>query len=138
LLLPRGLDNPDGGYKVTGLLGSYLKAPYLHDGSVASTEEAIRVSADGSYMVVERGGIGIPGTIKSGRAVHAGNSLRVLLDQELRRILLENNASDPTLVINGIEGTGHEFFVDPANEFTYQEQSDLVAFLQALDDNPGD
>ncbi|HKQ46517.1 MAG TPA: hypothetical protein VJZ71_00430 [Phycisphaerae bacterium] len=138
LLLPRGLDNPEGGYKVTGLLGTYFKAPYLHDGSVASTEGAIHVAADGSYLVVDRGGIGIPGTTKSGRAVHAGNSLRVLLDRDLRRILLENNASDPTLVTNGVEGTGHEFFVDPANGFNFQQQTDLIAFLLALDDNPGE
>jgi hypothetical protein len=62
----------------------------------------------------------------------------VLLDRDLRRILLENNASDPTLVTNGIEGTGHEFFVDPAGGFNYQQQMDLVAFLLALDDNPGE
>ena len=138
LLLPPGLDNPDGGYKVTGLLGTYFKAPYLHDGSVASTAEAIRVAADGSYEVVDPGGIGIPGTSKAGKTMHAGNSLRVLLDRDLRRILLENNASDPTLVTNGIEGTGHEFFVDPASGFTYQQQTDLIAFLLALDDNPGE
>lgn len=137
LLLPPGLDNPDGGYKVAGLLGTYLKAPYLHDGSVASTADAISIAADGSYTVVNRSGIGIPGTTKLGRAIHAGNSLRVLLDRDLRAILLENNAADPTLVINGVEGTGHEFFVDPAGGFDYQQQSDLVAFLLALDDNPG-
>jgi hypothetical protein len=138
LLLPPGLDNPDGGYKVTGLLGTYFKAPYLHDGSVAATEEAIRVSTDGSYVVADRSGIGIPGTTKAGKMIHAGNSLRVLLDGDLRRILLENNASDPTLVANGIEGAGHEFFVDSANGFSFQQQMDLMAFLLALDDNPGE
>jgi len=137
LLLPPGLDNPDGGYKVTGLLGTYLRTPYLHDGSVASTAEAIHVAADGRYTVVDRSGIGIPGTSKAGRSIHAGNSLRVLLDRDLRAILLENNAADPTLVTNGVEGTGHEFFVDPAGGFDYQQQTDLIAFLLALDDNPG-
>ncbi|HVP11700.1 MAG TPA: hypothetical protein VMV94_11000 [Phycisphaerae bacterium] len=137
LLLPPGLDNPDGGYKVTGLLGTYFKAPYLHDGSIASTAEAIRVSPDGSYAVLDRSGIGIPGTSKAGKAIHAGNSLRLLLDHDLRQILLENNASDPTLVTNGVEGVGHEFYVDPANGFSYQQQMDLIAFLLALDDNPG-
>jgi hypothetical protein len=138
LLLPPGLDNPDGGYKITGLLGTYLKAPYLHDGSVAATAEAIHVLTDGSYEILDRGGIGIPGTSKSGKLIHAGNSLRVLLDHDLRQILLENNAADPTLVIDGIEGTGHDFFVDPANGFDYQQQTDLIAFLLALDDNPGE
>ncbi len=137
LLLPPGLDNPNGGYKVTGLLGTYFKAPYLHDGSVASTAEAIRVLPDGSYVVDDPGGIGIPGTSMAGRTIDAGNSLRVLLDRDLRRILMDNNAADPSLVTVGVEGGGHEFYVDPASGNTYQQQTDLIAFLLALDDNPG-
>src|SRR5262249_11135034 len=63
LALPPGLDNPTGGYKVIGLLGTYLKAPYLHDNSVAATEDAIQVLPDQSgYVVADRTGIGIPGT----------------------------------------------------------------------------
>lgn len=137
LLLPPGLDNPEGGYKVAGLLGTYLKAPYLHDGSVAATPEAISCSSDGSYAIVDPSGIGVPGTTIAGRSIHPGNSLRVLFDRDLRRILLENNASDPTLVIDGVEGTGHEFWVDSTEGFSYRQQSDLVAFLLALDDDPG-
>ncbi len=45
--------------------------------------------------------------------------------------------SDPTLVANGIDGNGHEFFVDPANGFTFGQQKDLVAFLLALHHNAG-
>jgi hypothetical protein len=137
LVLPPGLDSPEGGYKVSGLLGAYLKAPYLHDGSVASTKEAILTSSDGSYTVADPAGIGIPGTSKSDHAIDAANSLRVLLDRDLRQILLENNASDPTLVTDGIEGSGHDFYVDPEAGFTWQQQSDLIAFLLALDDDPG-
>jgi hypothetical protein len=137
LLLPAGLDNPDGGYKVLGLLGTYLKAPYLHDGSIAATAESIRVAPDGSYTINDRSGIGIPGTTKSFKPLHAGNSLRTLIDRDLRAILLQNNSADASLVVNGVEGTGHEFFVDPVSGFTYRQQTDLIAFLLALDDNPG-
>lgn len=137
LLLPPGLDNPDGGYKVIGLLGTYLKAPYLHDGSISCTLDAIHVDADGGHEVIDASGIGVPGTSLAGRAPDAGNSLRILLDRELRAILLDNNAADPTLVTNGIVGTGHEYYVDPAAGFSYSQQSDLVAFLLALDDDPG-
>jgi len=137
LTLPPGLDNPAGGYKVTGLLGTYLKAPFLHDGSIACTADAIHVDADGRHMVLDITGIGIPGTTMAGRKLDPGNSLRVLLDRELRAILIANNAADPTLVTNGIEGTGHEFYVDPVAGFSYSQQSDLVAFLLALDNDPG-
>jgi hypothetical protein len=137
LQLPPGLDDPDGGYKVTGLLGTYLKAPYLHDGSVAATAAALCVAADGSYTVFDRTGIGIPGTTLAGQALDAGNSLRVLLDRELRAILIDNNAADPTLVTNGIEGTGHDFYIDPAAGFSHAQQTDIIAFLLALDDDPG-
>lgn len=137
LLLPPGLDNPDGGYKVIGLLGTYLKAPYLHDGGVAATLDAIRTNSDGTYTLLRPAEIGIPGTTRAGRRIHPANSLRVLLDRELRAICLLNNATDPTLVINGVEGTGHEFFVDPTTGFNYGQQTDLIAYLLSLDDNPG-
>jgi hypothetical protein len=137
LTLPPGLDGSAGGYKVIGLLGTYLRAPYLHDGSVAATADALRIDADGGYSIVHRDRIGIPGTSKAGRPVDAANSLRVLLDRGLRAILLENNAADPTLVVNGIVGSGHEFFVDPAAGYSYAQQTDLIAFLLALDDDPG-
>jgi len=137
LVLPPGLDNPDGGYKVIGLLGTYLRAPYLHDGSVAATADAIRIERDGTPTVVDPSGIGITGTTKAGRPVDAANSLHILLDRELRSILLANNASDAALVTDGIVGEGHEFYVDTAAGFSFRQQADLVAFLLALDDDPG-
>jgi hypothetical protein len=138
LLLPPGLDNPAGGYKVSGLLGTYLKAPYLHDGGVAASRDSISVAGDGSYTIVDASGIGVPGTLNSDRTVDPSNSLRVLLDRDLRQILVQNNAADPKLVAVGVEGTGHEFYVDPEAGFSYQQQSDLIAFLLALDNNPGE
>jgi len=137
LVLPPGLDNPDGGYKVAGLLGLYLRAPYLHDGSIAAGSDALETSADGSYQIAAVSSIGLPGTLQINRPADAGNSLRVLLDRDLRAALLANHAADPTLARNGVEGIGHEFFVDPAAGFTYAQQRDLIAFLLALDDDPG-
>lgn len=137
LTLPPGLDTPAGGYKVTGLLGTYLKAPYLHDGGVAVGPNALSIASDGSYTIVDAGAIGVPGTIKNNAPVGAAHSLRALLDRDLRNIMIANNLADPDLVNGHIDGTGHEFFVDPAAGFTYQQQTDLIAFLLSLDDNPG-
>ncbi len=137
LVLPPGLDNPDGGYKVAGLLGIYLRAPYLHDGSIAAGIDALKFAADGSYQIAAASSIGLPGTLQINRPIDAANSLCVLLDRDLRAILLANHAVAPDLARNGVEGIGHEFFVDPAAGFSRAQQSDLVAFLLALDDDPG-
>ncbi len=137
LNLPPGLDNPAGGYKVAGLLGLYLRAPYLHDGGIAASRDALRIAEDGAWTILDAAAIGLPGTTQINRLADPANSLRVLLDRELRATLLANYAAVPDLARNGIEGIGHEFYVDPAGGFSYAQQSDLVAFLLALDDDPG-
>ena len=61
-----------------------------------------------------------------------------MLDRTLRAIVTSRNLADPDLVRAHIDGTGHEFWVDPAAGFTGRQQSDLVDFLLSLDDNPGE
>ncbi|MCK6486351.1 MAG: hypothetical protein HUU22_08570 [Phycisphaerae bacterium] len=134
--LPPGLDTDAGGYKISGLLGLYLKAPYLHDGGVAVAVDAVAIASDGGYRVIRPSGLGVPGTLKIGVAAHPGHSLRALLDRQLRELVVAANRQDADLVRGSVEGTGHEFFVDPAAGFSYQQQSDLISFLLALDDNP--
>ncbi|MCK6457812.1 MAG: hypothetical protein L6Q92_14940 [Phycisphaerae bacterium] len=137
LVLPPGLDTPAGGYKVTGLLGTYLKAPYLHDGGVAVGPDALQINPDGSFQIVNLDAVGVAGTLRRNGPVSAANSLRALLDRDLREAVVTLNGFDPNLTSLGIEGKGHEFWVDPGAGFTYQQQSDLIRFLLALDDNPG-
>ena len=136
LSLPPGLDTGTGGYKVTALRGAYFNAPYLHDAGVAVHPNALAINLDGSYVILDENGIGVPGTTSIAEPVSAAHSLRALLDRDLRAILIANNADDERLQTMNIEGKGHEFFVDPAGGFTYQQQADLIAFLLALDDDP--
>ncbi len=137
LALPPGLAQLTGGYKVTPLRGVYMNAPYLHDAGVAVHADALSVNADGSYTVRNASLIGVSQTTALARPVSAAHSLRALLDRDLRNILVANNAADAALIRSNIEGAGHDFYVDPAAGFSYAEQSDLIAFLLALDDNPG-
>lgn len=137
LSLPPGLDQLTGGYKTTALRGVYLNAPYLHDIGVAVGPNAIAVNLDGSYTVLDESLCGVTNTRKIAESVSAANSLRALVDRDLRSICVANNQADPDLVRSNIVGVGHDFYVDPQSGFTYQQQSDLIAFLLSLDDNPG-
>ncbi len=135
--LPPGLDQDPGGYKIISLRGVYFKPPYLHDGGVAVGVDALNILEDGSFEIADAAAVGVPGTTLIPRPVSAANSLRALLDRDLRAILVANNRANAQLVRANIEGTGHEFFVDPGAGFTYAQQADLIAFLLALDDDPG-
>ena len=134
---PSPLEQNAGGYKVIGLLGTYLKAPYLHDGGVAVAADALRIAADGSYTVINSESLGVPGTLQQGRHADAYNSLRALLDRDLRQMVVDRNRADADLQRVNVEGCGHHFWVDPQGGFSYQDQSDLIDFLMALDDHPG-
>ncbi len=137
LHLPPGLSQMTGGYKTTGLRGAYLNGPYLHDIGVAVHPDALRINLDGSYTILDESLIGVSKTRKIAEPVSAAHSMRALIDRDLRAICVANNRADADLARSNVEGVGHDFFVDPQAGFTYQQQADLVAFLLALDDNPG-
>ncbi|MEM6558806.1 MAG: hypothetical protein AAF605_03390 [Myxococcota bacterium] len=125
----------DGGYKTLTLRGLHVTAPYLHDGGVAVSNDALSVRGDGSFRVVDPSGLGLPGTNYSGRPADPANSLRALLDSNLRAQVVSINQA---LIPPGqnLEGRGHNFWVDPTTGFSPAEQADLIAFLLALDDDP--
>jgi len=110
-------DSP-GGYKVKGLIGLRWTAPYLHDGGVAVGPKLSQ--------------LGIPGTLDAGVLPDPANSLRALVDRELRRKVVEANRSDPRLASVHVSGEGHEFWVDAAAGFTQEEQDALVRYLLSL------
>jgi hypothetical protein len=60
-----------------------------------------------------------------------------MVDRDLRAMLIANNRRSAALARAAVDGAGHEFYVDPAAGFTYQQQSDLIDFLLTLDDDPG-
>lgn len=112
-------DAQAGGYKTKGLVGLAWSAPYLHDGGVA-------VGAD-----VERD-LGLPGTVMAGLAPDPANSLRALLDRDLRARVVEANRAAGLEEAANAAGIGHEHWADAQAGFARQEQDDLIAYLLSL------
>ena len=105
-----------GGYKVPALVGLYWTAPYLHDGGVAVGKNA---DVD----------LGLPGTVEKNMIPDPVNSLRALVDRELRaRVVAANEASADLRRMN-VQGIGHNFWVDAQSGFTDQEQTALILYL---------
>ncbi|WP_339381063.1 hypothetical protein [Brasilonema sp. UFV-L1] len=134
--LPKGI-LPDGGYKTPSLRGVYLSAPYLHDGGVAVRAGSLEVNSNGSFTVVDPSGLGLTNTLSQGIPADAASSLRALVDRDLRALVVQANKDNPGLVRSNLDGTGHEFYVDRQAGFNPKQQTDLINFLLALDDNPG-
>ena len=134
--LPKGI-LPNGGYKTTSLRGLYLSAPYLHDGGVAVRAGSLKVAANNSFTVVDPSGLGLTGTLSQGLPADAASSLRALVDRELRGLVVKANQANPALVRSNLDGTGHDFYVDRQAGFNPNQQTDLINFLLALDDDPG-
>jgi hypothetical protein len=134
--LPKGI-LPKGGYKTTPLLGLYLSPPYLHDGGAAVRQGTLDIKADGSFTIADPSGLGLSGTLSQGIPADAAESLRALLDRNLRRQVIATNQANPALALSNLDGKGHNFYVDAAAGYTPAQQTDLINFLLALDDDPG-
>ncbi|WP_246275508.1 di-heme oxidoredictase family protein [Brasilonema bromeliae] len=134
--LPKGI-LPNGGYKTTSLLGLSFSAPYLHDGGVAVRAGGLRVNENGSFTVVDPSGLGLTGTLSQGLPADPASSLRALVDRDLRALVVTANKAYPPLVRSNLDGTGHDFYVDRQAGFNPNQQTDLINFLLALDDKPG-
>jgi hypothetical protein len=105
-----------GGYKVTGLLGLYWTAPYLHDGGVA-------VGPDPNTQ------LGIPGTLMKGIEPDPVNSLRALIDKKLREKVITANHSVKELKEVHVQGIGHDYWVDSSTGFSREDQDALIKYL---------
>jgi len=114
------IDGSGGGYKVKGLLGLYWSPPYLHDGGVA-------VGQDPDTQ------LGVPGTLFDWTPPDPTESLRALLDRELRERVVEANRSMSGLDRVNVLGTGHEYWVDEQAGFTVEEQESLIEYLLNLE-----
>jgi len=108
-----------GGYKVPSLIGLYWTAPFLHDGGVA-------VGADLENE------IGVPGTLLSGKIPDPTNSLKALVDKELRNQVIKVNKNSSDLQKVHVTGEGHEFWVDRSTGFSKKEQNQLIQYLLSL------
>jgi hypothetical protein len=120
ILLAHAADSAgEGGYKVKGLLGLYWSAPYLHDSSIA-------VGKDPETE------LGLPGTLLQGIRPDPVNSLRALIDRNLRGRLIDLYEGDPDLKAVKVTGTGHEYWVDEEGGFSAGEQEALILYLLTL------
>ncbi|MFS0920845.1 electron transport protein [Brevibacillus centrosporus] len=109
-----------GGYKVPSLIGLYWSAPYLHDGGVAVGPDVNR-------------DVGMAGTLLKGVEPAPANSLRALVDKELRKNVITANQASKDLQFTHTKGIGHEFWVDASTGFTREEQDALIQYLLSLD-----
>ncbi|MBF2003854.1 MAG: hypothetical protein IGS38_24430 [Synechococcales cyanobacterium M58_A2018_015] len=134
--LAYALSDPAGGYKVIKLIGTYLHAPYLHDGGVAASEAALQPDETGWYRIADPDQIGMVGTLMRGIKPDAAASLRLLVDRDLRQPMIAANKANSDLQRSHVSGEGHEYWVDQKAGFQPQDQTDLVNFLLALDDDP--
>lgn len=108
-----------GGYKVKGLIGLAWSAPYLHDGGVA-------VGPDAEDQ------LGLPGTVMAGIRPDPANSLRSLIDRELRRRVLAANLASSAAQMAHATGQGHAHWVDQQAGYTREDQDALIAYLLSL------
>jgi hypothetical protein len=80
--LAMGCSGTRGGYKVQSLVGLYWSAPYLHDGGVAVGPDTTR-------------DLGVGNTLVKNIAPDPANSLRAMIDRDLRGRVVEANESNP-------------------------------------------
>jgi hypothetical protein len=109
----------NGGYKIPSLYGLYFSAPYLHDGGVA---------------VGNNHELGMPNTLMNQKKANPNNSLRALIDSNLRQKVIEANLASEKLKNVHVTGKGHEFWVDETTGFTDAQQDALIHYLLTLTD----
>jgi len=115
-----GQGGTEGGYKVPNLVGLAWTAPYLHDSGIA-------VGSDPETQ------LGVPGTVYRGIAPDPANSLRGLIDRDLRAKVIAANKSSDTARIARVTGEGHGYWADAGTGVSRQDQDALIAYLLSID-----
>ncbi|MGG1878742.1 electron transport protein [Paenibacillus cisolokensis] len=118
LTLGLGHKNTGGGYKVKGLIGLRWSAPYLHDGGVAVGPELTQV--------------GVSATLMKGISPDPYNSLKAMVDRNLRELVVKANREDQRLKDTSVTGQGHEYWVDETTGYTKEQQDALIQYLLNL------
>jgi hypothetical protein len=135
---------PSGGYKTPTLRGLWSSAPYLHDAGAAIAPGALVAGPKGWFVPAEivggaPYGFGLPYTLVQALPADPANSMRALLDRTLRAevVAVNHGYNGGSLTQINLEGVGHNFYVDAQTGWASpQDQTDLVNFLLALDDDP--
>lgn len=74
----------------------------------------------------------LAGTVLKGIKPDPRNSLRALVDQELRKKVIEANHASETLRKTHVQGIGHSYWADETTGFTKSEQDALLDYLLSL------
>jgi hypothetical protein len=98
----------EGGFKVRGLIGLWWTPPYLYD----LYDGCIAAGPDLDEHV------GIPGTLPIGIKPDPMNSLRALIDGNLRQPVIEATVNSEPVQLTKVTGTGHEYWVDKEAGYT--------------------
>ncbi|GJE41237.1 cytochrome C oxidase Cbb3 [Methylobacterium soli] len=109
-----------GGYKVPNLIGLGQSAPYLHDGGVA-------VGPGPEHRP------GIAPLLDPAFQADPAESLRALVDRDLRARVVAANRALPRAVKARVTGEGHTYWADAGAGVTPDEQEALVRYLLSLD-----
>jgi len=120
VLLAWGQGGTEGGYKVPNLVGLAWTAPYLHDSGVSVGPDAGK-------------DFGVPGTLDKGIAADPANSLRALVDRQLREAVVAANTASEKARTARVTGKGHAFWVDEQAGFTAADRDALVDYLLSVD-----
>jgi hypothetical protein len=112
-----------GGYKVPSLVGLYWSAPYLHDGGIAVGKN---LESD----------LGLPGTVEKNLMPDSANSLKALLDRDLRARVVRANEASAELRRMDVQGVGHNYWVDSQSGFSNEEQQALILYLLSYSPEP--
>lgn len=105
-----------GGYKIPSLKGLYWRAPYLHDSGVSIGPNPEK-------------DLGVPGTLLKHVQPNPIQSLRALIDRNLRQKVINANQNSSQLKDLHIQGIGHSYWVDQAAGFSKKEQDALIEYL---------
>ena len=73
--------------------------------------------------------LGVSGTLSRNVPADPRNSLRALVDHDLRQKVIAANAAEAGLQTVNVRGVGHEFWVDAARGFSPEEQAALLDYL---------
>jgi len=115
-----GQGGTEGGYKIPSLVSLAWTAPYLHDSGVAVGSDTERQ-------------LGVSRTLYKGMAPDPANSLRALVDRDLRAKVVAVNAASDTARVARVTGKGHAFWADAGAGVSPDEQAALIAYLLSVD-----
>ncbi len=77
--------------------------------------------------------LGLPGTLEKGVSPDPANSLRALIDRQIRETVVAANAGSEKARTARATGKGHGYWADEPAGFTDAEQDALITYLLSIE-----